>query len=77
MSGEANIAATSTVAGYVMAGGQSTRFSGDKARVELGGKPMLARISNLIVEVTGSVSVVAPPRRYDEFDLWIVETEGR
>jgi molybdenum cofactor guanylyltransferase len=67
------ISPTAVIAGYVMAGGASERFGFDKARAELGGKTMLARMSALVEEVTGSVSVVAPARRYDQFDMWVVE----
>jgi len=56
-----------------MAGGQSSRFGLDKAKVELGGKRMLTRMCNLVVEATGSVSVVAQSGRYRDFDVWIVE----
>lgn len=50
-----------------MAGGASTRFGFDKARAELNGKTMLARMCQLVKEVTRSVSVVATSGRYAEF----------
>src|SRR5258708_3342184 len=68
-----NISPTSTLAGYVLAGGASSRFGFDKALAELGGKAMLTRMASLIEGATGSVRVVAPPRRYTEFDVWVVE----
>ena len=34
---------------------------------------MLLRMCDLINDVKGSVRVVAPPRRYPEFDVWVVE----
>ena len=52
------------VAGYVMAGGASTRFGFDKARAELNGETMLARMCRLVKDATGWVSVVAPCGRY-------------
>jgi molybdenum cofactor guanylyltransferase len=61
------------VAGYVMAGGASTRFGFDKARAELNGQTMLARMCGLLKDVTGSVNVVAPLGRYAEFGERIVE----
>jgi molybdenum cofactor guanylyltransferase len=70
----ANIASTSNVAGYVVAGGRSTRFGQDKARVDLGGKTMLARMTGLVVEAVGSVSVVADREsRYADLDVWVVQ----
>jgi molybdopterin-guanine dinucleotide biosynthesis protein A len=69
-----NISPTSSIAGYVMAGGKSTRFGQDKARVRLGGEMMLTRACRLVHEVTGSVSVVADREsRYADSDLWVVE----
>ncbi len=62
-----------TVAGYVMAGGASTRFGFDKARAELNGETMLARMCKLVKDVIGSVSVVAPFGRYAEFGDPIVK----
>ena len=63
------------VVGYVMAGGASTRFGFDKARAELNGETMLARMCRLLSGVTGPVSVVAPLGRYAEFDARIVEDQ--
>ena len=61
------------VAGYMMAGGASTRFGFDKARAELNGEIMLARMCRLLSGVTRPVSVVAPFGCYAEFGVRIVE----
>jgi molybdopterin-guanine dinucleotide biosynthesis protein A len=61
------------VHGYVMAGGASTRFGFDKARAELNGQTMLARMCRLVKEATGSVSVVAPFGRYAESGERVVD----
>lgn len=61
------------VRGYVMAGGASTRFGFDKARAELNGETMLARMCALLKDVTGSASVVASSGRYAEFGVRVVE----
>ena len=61
------------VDGYVMAGGASTRFAFDKARAELNGETMLARMCRLVKDVTGSASVVAPFGRYSEFGERLVD----
>jgi molybdopterin-guanine dinucleotide biosynthesis protein A len=69
-----NISRTSTVAGYVLAGGRSKRFGQDKARVQLGGEMMLTRTCRLVREVSGSVTVVADRKsRYAASDVWVVE----
>ena len=56
-----------------MAGGGSTRFGFDKARAELNGETMLARMCALLKNVTGVVSVVAPVGRYADSGERIVE----
>jgi molybdopterin-guanine dinucleotide biosynthesis protein A len=63
----------SAVHGYVMAGGGSTRFGLDKARAELNGETMLARMCGLVKDVTGSVSVVAPFGRYGDSGERVVD----
>ena len=60
-------------AGYVLAGGGSTRFGQDKAAVELGGKKMLERTSLLLQNVTEEVSVVAGAGRYENLGVRILE----
>jgi molybdenum cofactor guanylyltransferase len=55
-----------------MAGGASSRFGSDKALAELGGKPMLLRMAELVEKVTGSVAVVAPQGRYANFGIPVV-----
>ena len=56
-----------------MAGGASTRFGFDKARVELNGQTMLRRMCQLLKDATGSANVVAPFGRYTESDERVVE----
>ncbi|HET8921382.1 MAG TPA: molybdenum cofactor guanylyltransferase [Candidatus Acidoferrum sp.] len=56
-------------AGYVMAGGGSTRFGRDKALVHVDGKPMLARMLELVQKATKSVKIVGPLEKYAEFGI--------
>jgi molybdopterin-guanine dinucleotide biosynthesis protein A len=62
--------------GYVLAGGASSRFGQDKALIEVGGKPMLARMCELLRGVVDEVNVVAPAEKYlsisvkSVVDLW-------
>jgi molybdopterin-guanine dinucleotide biosynthesis protein A len=60
------------VAGYVLAGGASSRFGFDKARAEFNGETMLARTCRLVKTATGSASVVAPAGRYSVSDARVV-----
>jgi molybdopterin-guanine dinucleotide biosynthesis protein A len=61
------------VAGYILAGGGSTRFGRDKALVEVGGTPMLERTIELLKSVMNQVKIVAAPGKYDAFGAEIVE----
>lgn len=55
-----------------MAGGASSRFGFDKARAELNGQTMLARMCRLVEDVTESVSVVAALGRYKDLGERVV-----
>jgi molybdenum cofactor guanylyltransferase len=61
------------IAGYVLAGGGSTRFGQDKALVEFDGKPMLAHMVELLRGVTKRTKVVAVRGKYEAFGVEIVE----
>ena len=61
------------VAGYVLAGGGSTRFGRDKALVEVGGTPMLERMIELLRLVTKEVRIIAAPNKYATFGTTTVE----
>jgi molybdopterin-guanine dinucleotide biosynthesis protein A len=60
------------VAGYILAGGGSTRFGRDKALVEVDGQAMLARMMKLMRSVTRDLKLVATPDKYAEFGAQLV-----
>jgi len=62
----------SWLAGYIMAGGTSSRFGRDKALVEIDGKPMLARMIELMRGLTTRVKTVGPAKKYAEFGVEMV-----
>ena len=55
------------LSGYVLAGGASSRFGQDKALVEIGATPMLARMSKLLKRVAKNVKVIGSPEKYSQF----------
>jgi molybdopterin-guanine dinucleotide biosynthesis protein A len=57
------------VAAFVLAGGGSTRMGRDKARLELGGEPMVIRAVHLAEPHVASVAVVAPGDRYAAMEM--------
>jgi molybdenum cofactor guanylyltransferase len=61
------------VGGYILAGGGSTRFGRDKALVEIGGKPMLARMIELLQSVPMKGKVIAAREKYSALGAEIIE----
>jgi molybdopterin-guanine dinucleotide biosynthesis protein A len=61
------------VGGYILAGGGSTRFGRDKALVEIGGKPMLVRIIQLLQSVPMEVKLIAARGKYSALGVEIIE----
>lgn len=60
------------VAGFILAGGRSTRFGRDKALAEVGGVPMLAHMIELLRRCAKEVKLIAAPRNYAGFGAEIV-----
>jgi molybdopterin-guanine dinucleotide biosynthesis protein A len=63
------------LAGYVMAGGGSTRFGRDKALVHIGGKTMLAHMVELVRGVTKRVKLVGPAEKYAGFGVEVLRDQ--
>ncbi|MFN7925522.1 MAG: molybdenum cofactor guanylyltransferase [Bryobacteraceae bacterium] len=59
-------------AGFVLAGGRSSRMGRDKALLDAGGRTLLERVAAAVREAAGSVTVIAPPERYRHLGLPII-----
>lgn len=57
------------VSAFILAGGESTRMGRDKARLELGGVPLILRTAKLVEFVAGVPAVIGNPEAYRAFDL--------
>lgn len=65
MTAEATPRASSAIAGFVLAGGASSRFGSDKSQAEIGGMTMLHRMLDLVRTVCGDIRVVAASAKQD------------
>lgn len=54
-------------AGYVLAGGLSSRMGRTKALLEISGAPLVVRAARLVASVCPSVAIVGSPEEYGQF----------
>ena len=59
-------------AGWILAGGRSSRMGTDKALLEIEGRSLLQRVASEISQVCGSVRVVGDPARYAGFGIPVI-----
>ncbi len=59
-------------AGFILAGGQSSRMGRDKALLEFGGVPLLVRTARLLEPRVAAVTVIGPAERYAALGLRVV-----
>jgi molybdopterin-guanine dinucleotide biosynthesis protein A len=52
------------VAGFILAGGESSRMGRDKALLELGGVPLILRAVELVDAITGGCAIVGGAERF-------------
>jgi molybdopterin-guanine dinucleotide biosynthesis protein A len=60
------------IAGFILAGGESSRMGRDKALLELDGVPLLVRTARLVESVAGSPTVVGNPEAYRSLGLRVI-----
>jgi molybdopterin-guanine dinucleotide biosynthesis protein A len=63
----------SSIAGFVLVGGRSSRMGRDKALLELAGKPLHLRAADLLKRHVAQVSLIGPRARYSHFGLPVLE----
>ncbi|MDE3109973.1 MAG: molybdenum cofactor guanylyltransferase [Acidobacteriota bacterium] len=63
------------VAGFILAGGESTRMGRSKAALELRGVPMLVRMARLVESVAGAPTVIGNLNGADSFGLATIADE--
>ena len=64
------------VAGFILAGGASSRMGRDKALLEIGGVPLLVRSARLLEPLVAAVTVIGPPERYSALGLRVVPDDS-
>ena len=67
----------SEIAGYILAGGASSRMGADKAHLLLGGSTLVERAANALSAVAGTVSLVSSKPGADAFGLPVVPDRFR
>ena len=62
-------------AGYILAGGESSRMGRAKALLEIGGEPLVLRTARLLESVVGTATVVGGSGRYQPLGLRGIEDD--
>jgi molybdopterin-guanine dinucleotide biosynthesis protein A len=60
------------IAGFILAGGESSRMGRDKALLELGGIPLLVRTARLVESAAGPASVISNVDAYRSLGLRLI-----
>lgn len=59
-------------AGYVLAGGRSSRMGRDKALLPLDGATLIEHVASKVHVAAGNVSIIAPPDRYRDLPYPVI-----
>src|ERR1700686_3217132 len=60
------------VAGFILAGGASSRMGRDKGLLDFSGVPLILDTARLIEPLVAEVTVVGSPRRYAKLGLHVI-----
>jgi molybdenum cofactor guanylyltransferase len=66
---------TDRVAGYILAGGESSRMGWPKALLEIGGQPLVVRTARLLECVVGPPTVIGRPAEYQALGLRVIDDD--
>jgi len=64
------------VAGFVLAGGRSSRMGADKALLPYRNRRLLEYVAEAVRDAVGSAVIVAPPERYAHLDFPVIPDEN-
>ncbi|MGA2718471.1 MAG: molybdenum cofactor guanylyltransferase [Candidatus Acidiferrales bacterium] len=64
------------IAGFILAGGASSRMGRDKGLLELGGAPLILHTARLLESFVSDVTIVGSPRRYAALGLSAIEDDA-
>jgi molybdenum cofactor guanylyltransferase len=73
--GKAGMPSVERIAGFILAGGASSRMGRAKALLEIGGEPMVVRTVRLAERVVGSAAVVGGSREQQKLGLRVIEDD--
>ena len=59
-------------AGYILVGGKSSRLGRDKALVEVGGRPLVLRVTHAVQTAVDEVTLVGAPEKYGHLGLRVI-----
>ena len=65
------------VAGFILAGGASSRMGRDKGLLDFGGVPLIVHTARLLQPLVAEVTIVGSPARYTKFGLRAIPDKGQ
>src|SRR4030081_3887792 len=65
------------VAGFILAGGASSRMGRDKGLLDFGGVPLIVHTAQLLEPLVAEVTVVGSPSRYAQFGSRAIGDDAR
>src|SRR5450759_865707 len=65
------------VAGFILAGGASSRMGLDKGLLDFGGDPLIVHTARLLQPLVAEITVVGSPKRYRKLGLRAIADEAQ